>query len=358
MPEFSSHDRGANDVRLVPVESGAMRKEHAFHLLGVLLVSSALLAGGVPLFRITRDAWQLRKLSRNARRERVFPALFATIHQIGRDLPSPQTVPIMMRTPRDVDGAVFLTYYLYPRPTKYYWSLDQYRFEAQRPLETLIAYADLSRVDAARVMTYAQIRDEQIRDTAPLAEPLSVGVSQDFIVPFVAAVDGAPGDGYMTQADFLPASDGSLSLTLEPAGKTASIPLHAHQRVAMRDVVYESFGVLTSGWLHVKATTPVHAGAWLINRGRRNHVGVPVFSAFPVMPQHLAAGDRLWVLNAEDAETSVVLNRTRVKIPPRGLVSFYSAPQTNEVAGAAHVLAFTSRKLPDGNTHFDWPDGR
>ena len=335
-----------------------MRREHAFQLLGVVLVSSALVAGAANIFRITRDAWQLRKFSRDARREHVFPALFTAVHRIERDLPSPETVTILMRTPRDVDGAVFLTYYLYPRPTKYCWSLDQYRFEAKRPLETPLAYADLSHADAARVMTYAQIRDEQIRDTAPLAEPLSEDASQDFTVPFVAAIDGAPGDDYMTQADFLPGGDGSLSLTLQPSGKTASSPLHADQRVVLRDVVYETFGVLTSGWLHVTATTPVHAGVWLINRGRENHVGVPLFSTLPVTPQHLAAGDRLWVLNTEDVGKRVVVNRTPVEIPPRGLVSFDSAPQTNEVAGAAHVLAFTSRKLPDGNTHFEWPEGR
>jgi hypothetical protein len=335
-----------------------MRKEHALHLLGVVLVSSALLANGGNLCRITRDAWQLRKLSRNARRERVFPALFAAVHQVERDLPPSETVPILMRTPRDVDCAVFLTYYVYPRSTKYCWSLDQYRFEAPRPPEALIAYADLSHADAARMMTYAQIRDEQIRDTPPLAEPLSEEASQEFIVPFVTAIDGAPGDDYMTQADFLATGDGSLSLTLQPSGKVASLPLHAHQRVALRDVVYENFGVLTSGWLRVKTTTPVHAAAWLINRGQGNHVSVPLFSELPVMPQHVGAGDRLWVLNAEDTDTSVVVNGTRVEIPPRGLISFYSAPHTNEVAAAAHILAFASRKLPDGNTHFEWPRGR
>ena len=324
----------------------------------MLLVSSALVADAGNLLRGMHDAWQLRKLSRNERRERLFPALFGSIHQIERELPSSEAVPVMMRTPRDVDCGVFLNYYLYPRPTKFFWTLDQYRFEAQRPLDTLIAYVDLSRGDGARIMTYAQIRDEQIRGTAPLTEPLSEGVSRDFIVPFVAAVDGAPGDDYMTQADFLAAGDGSLSLTLEPSGKSASVPLHAHERVVLRDLVYEKFGMLTSGWLRVNATVPVQAGVWLINRGRGRRVGVPLFSEPLVAPQRVAAGDRVWLLNPEERDAVAVVNGNREEIPARGLVSFASARNANEIDTAAPILAFSSRKLPDGNTHFEWPSQR
>ena len=264
----------------------------------------------------------------------------------------------MMCTPRDVDGGVFLTYYLYPRPTKFFWTLAQYRFEAHRSPDALIAYADLSRADAARMMTYAQIRDEQVRDTPPLFEPLSEKVYLDFVVPFVAAVDGAPDGEYMSQADFLAAGDGSLSLTLQPSGKRESIPLHAHERVVLRDVVYEKFGVLTSGWLHVSATTPVRAGVWLINRAGGRHVALPLFSELPAAPQRVAAGDRLWLLNPEERDAAVVVNGNREEIPARGLVSFASAPNTNEIDTAARILAFSSRKLPDGNTHFEWPSQR
>lgn len=340
------------------VELQAMRKARAFHALGILLVFSALIADGPALLRGAREAWRLRRLSRNARREDLFPRLFATIHRIERDLPSSETVPVMMRTPGDVDGGVFLTYYLYPRPTKYFWTLDQYRFEAHRPPEALIAYADLSRTDAARMMTYAEIRDEQVRDTPPLAEPLSESASRNFIVPFVAAVDGAPDGEYMTQLDFLATGDGSLSLTLEPSGKRASIPLHARERVVLRDVVYEQFGALTSGWLRVNATIPVRAGAWLINRARAKHVAVPLFSEVPEAPGRVAAGDRLWLLNTEDSVAGVVVNGRHAEIPARGLISFESARTTNEIAGPPHILAFTSRKLPDGNTRFEWPGER
>jgi len=321
-------------------------------LVGALLILSAAPGWWPPLREKTRDALSLARLPYAERRARVNGPVWISIAEVERRMPGDAPVPVILRRGVDFDRAVFLTYYLYPRVTRYYASLDHYRAAAPpAPAETPLAYIDVERVDGVRVMTYHQIRAEQIHDDPAPAPPLSPAEGRELIVPFAASFDGA--DSYVTQAVFAAKSDGTLTLTLEPEGRTWSAPLRAGEPLVLQDVVYDAFGtVTTSGWIRATATVPIRAGAALVNRGRRVIAPIKIFDAVPSPAPSVLGGDKLWLLNAGAGEATAVVNGATVTLPPRGLQSLPSAP-LNRVDGK--VLAFTSRKLPDGNTEFVWP---
>jgi hypothetical protein len=322
-------------------------------LLGGLLVLSAL-PGWLPELRRTSEAAALVRLPYGARRARVNGAIWRSATEVARRFPAETRIPIIMRRAQDVDRVVFLNDYLYPRTTHAYWSLDQYRAEAPAPPETPLVYIDVRRNDGARVTTYPEIRAEQMEEEPFIPTPLSSEAARNLILPFATSFDGAPPDSYVTQAVFVSDSDGTLTLTLEPDGRAWIVPLHAGEPLASRDLVYDAYRVLMSGWIRVTATVPVRAGAALVNRGRHRSAPIRIFTAVPPPPRRVAGGDKLWLLNEDRHETSVVVNGTRMTLPPYELQSMPSASM-NEIDGSASVLPFTSRKLPDGNTQFVWP---
>jgi hypothetical protein len=322
-------------------------------LIGSLLILSSL-PWLIPELRLTRETVALARLPYEARRAQINGPFWRSIAEVRRRMPGNEPVRVMLRRGHDFDRAVFLTYYLYPRVTRYFVSLDHYRGTAPAPPETPIAYIDVERVDAVRVMTYPEIRAEQLRETPFPLPPLSDVEARELIVPFAASFDGAPPDAYMTQAVFVSASNGMLTLTLEPDGRAWITPLRAGEPLVLRDLVYDAYRVLTSGWIRVTATVPVRAGASLVNHGRNRITPIKIFGAVPPLPRRVAGGDKLWLLNANQHESSVVVNGTRVTLPPYALQSIPSAP-LNEIDGNGRVLPFTSRKLPDGNTRFVWP---
>src|SRR5262249_42971788 len=116
-----------------------------------------------------------------------------------------------------------------------------------------------------------------------------------------------------------------------------------------RDLMYPM-----SGWIRVSATVPVRAGAALVNRWRHRSVPIEIYRAVPPLPPHIDGGDKLWLLNAEARPAEVKVNGAAVTLRPYELRA-WPAVERNELAGGARVLAFVSRKLPDGNTQFGWP---
>jgi hypothetical protein len=267
-------------------------------------------------------------------------------------MPGNGTVPVILRRGRDFDRALFLGYYLYPRVARYYVSLDHYRAVAPAPPETPIAYIDVERLDAVRVMTYPGIRAEQAA-LEPFTSPaLSSAPLREAIIPFAVSFDGTPPDSYVTQAAF--AGDGSLTLTLYPQGKRASFTLAPGTPLVFRDLVYDAFQELGSGWIAIRASAPVRAGIALVNRGRHRSAPVAVFAGAPPLPRRIDGGEKLWLLNAGDADAHVVVNGAPVTLPRLALQSLPAAAE-NTIEGKGSVLAFTSQKLPDGNTRFVWP---
>lgn len=322
-------------------------------ILGLLLLSSAL-PGAVPqLVRGTKELVRLLPERYDARRAIALGAFWPSVEEVRRSFPGDARIPIVLRRPRDIDRAVFLNYYLYPRGVDYVWGADAWRvtpgFDPAKP----VVWFDLSRTEAARVMKWPEVRSELLREASgetPLPGPLA---AQRFVIPLAVAVDGSPPDAYATEAIFVSGETGELSLVFEPQGKAVRFPLDARRPLVFRDLVHEAFGELGTGWVRASATVPVRAEAWLVNwpRGKRAGLQLTVSSR---LPQEFDAGDSLWLVNTGDASALVRAGSEDVELAPRALRRLaMQGPVRIEGDGA--VIAFASRKLSDGNSDFFWP---
>jgi hypothetical protein len=322
-------------------------------IVGALLILSSLPAWW-PQLELTRDALALARRPYDERRAHFNGPFWRSIAEVRRRMARQDPLPVMLRRGHDFDRALFLSYYVYPQITRYFFSLDHYRAAAPAPPETPIAYIDVERLDAVRVMTYPEIRAEQAAEEPFVPPPLSTTVTHEAILPFAVSFDGRPPDSYVTQAAFLSDRDGTLTLTLEPDGRAWIVPLHAGKILASRDLIWDAYRVQLNGWIRISSTVPLRAGAALLNRGRHRSTPIPIFTAVPPLPRNVAGGEKLWLLNPDDREATVVVNGTPVTLPRFALQSIPAAP-TNTIDGTATVLPFTSEKLPDGNTRFVWP---
>lgn len=321
-------------------------------VLGCLLILSSVPAW-MPLLRLTRDALPLVRRPYAERRAAFNGPFWRSIAEVRRRMPGGGTVPVILRRGRDFDRALFLGYYLYPRVARYYVSLDHYRAVAPAPPETPIAYIDVERLDAVRVMTYPEIRAEQAAEE-PFTPPATMLLPKETIIPFAVSFDGTPPDSYVTQAAFVGGRYGLVTLTLQPQGKTASLLLEEGKPRYFRDLVYDVFHELGSGWILVRTSGDVRAGVALVNRGRHRSTPVPIVAGVPPLPRRIAGGEKLWLLNPDYREAHVTVNGSAVTMPRFALQSLPAAAE-NTIEGNAQIVAFTSQKLPDGNTRFIWP---
>lgn len=322
-------------------------------IAGVLLILSSVPAW-MPQLRLTRDALALARRPYEERRAHFNGSFWRSIAEVRRRMARQDPLPVLLRRGRDFDRALFLSYYIYPRITRFFFSLDHYRAVAPAPPETPIAYVDVERLDAVRVMTYPEIRAEQAAEETFVPPPLASAVTRDAILPFAVSFDGAPPDSYVTQAAFLSDRDGTMTLTLEPDGRAWIVPLHAGTMFVSRDLLWDAFRVQMSGWIRISSTVPLRAGAALVNRGRHRSTPIPIVTTVPPLPRSVAGGDKLWLLNASMQAAEVKVNGAAVALKAYELQSLPSSA-TNTIEGTAAVLPFTSRKLPDGNTRFVWP---
>lgn len=322
-------------------------------VIALLLILSSI-PGWMPLLRLTREAFALARRPYAERRAAINGPFWSSIAEVRRRMPGDGVVPVILRRGHDFDRVLFLGDYLYPRITRYYVSLDHYRAAAPAPPETPLAYVDVERLDAVRVMTYPEIRAEQEADE-PFAPPaLASAPAREAILPFAVSFDGRPPDSYVTQAAFLAEQDGTLTLTLEPDGRAWIVPLHAGKILTSRDLIWDAYRVQMSGWIRISSTVPLRAGAALVNRGRRRSTPLPIYTAPPPLPRTFAGGEKLWLLNASMQAAEVTVNGAPVALKAYELRSLPAAAQ-NVVDGHAAVLPFTSQKLDDGNTRFVWP---
>lgn len=320
-------------------------------IVAALLVSAA--AFSFPeLGRLTRLAWDLAPLPYAERRERLMD-YYASMRAARRQLPESERVAIVLARPEELGRGVFIHYYLYPRPARLYQGLEDYRRTLDPPPEKTLLYVDGRRPEIARLMSYGEIRREQrgdaiVRDPRPSAE-----AHRAFLVPLVASVDGAPPDSYTTEALLMSDVPGEITLTLMPAGQRKTFAIDRPLRFV--DLVDQSFGTMTQGWLRVTSSVPVRSAFWFVNRGARKAAPLPSIERLPPLPLRVRGGERLWVLNAGDHPAVVDVNGTAVTLEPHGLWSGPASPE-NTIAGEAPVFAFASTKLRDGNTAFFWPE--
>lgn len=321
-------------------------------LFGALFVSAAW-NSAPQMVRDVRRAIAIAGLDYESRRERVLGEFYTSIRRIQREVPRDESVAIVLRALRDIDRAVFVTYYLYPRAGRLY--LDALQFRSACRGEKHIVAVDLAHPAVARHLSYDALRAEELRAT-PFDPPKASGnPRREFIVPLIAASAGADAAAYYaTNAVFAGETGTTIRMTLEPDHRERTFVLGAEQ-LSLRNVLYEVFGRTGTGWLRVAASARVQAAFELVNIPRHQSAGLPLLDSTPVVPAQLEGCGKLWLVNTRDGTNSIRVNEHDIVLAPRAIRILPGTP-TDMLAGDG-VIAFKSRLLADGNTEFVWPAG-
>ena len=326
------------------------------HAVVGILLAAALWTSLPRMTRLVRETIALAPLSYEARRERLFGAYYTSILRIRSQLRAGEPVGLAPRADRDVNGVMFANYYLYPRITRFYWNLDDYRktvFSDPAQPKKLVRM-DLGRGPEARLMTYLDVRAEEIAETPVVRNPKpGAAAFREFVVPIALAIDGQPGSAWLTEGVIVADAGATATITFFPRGDSKTFALRAHQPLLLGDAVYAVASRLDVGWLRVTATSPVRASFWFVNRHLKHAVALPLYDAMPLFPQRVASGEKLYVLNPANDAVDVAVNGERHAVSAHALATFASAAQ-NEVTASQPVLAFSGRK-ENGREVFDWP---
>jgi hypothetical protein len=280
--------------------------------------------------RLAQRIVALAPLSYEERRNRELGELYVSLRANESTLP-PGDVSVLLIGPHAVDRGIFVNYHLYPRASHLYF--------------------DALPADAPRRPLLVTEANGPVRRTVSRALPLSRGAHRELLVPLVAALQGA--DGYATEAIFEAATRTSVTLTLMPSGATKTLALRANEPLILGDVVYEAFGVMTTGWLRVRADEPVRAAFALANRGRAVSTAMPIVTHMPPLPHRFARGQKLWVLNPGTTAVTARIDGREEVIDAGALRTL----QGSEVDAERPLISFASTKMSDGNTTFVWPRG-
>lgn len=273
--------------------------------------------------RLAQRILELAPLPYEERRARELGELYTSLRMHQKTLP-PGDVNVLLIGPDAIDRAIFINYHLYPRASHLYASAPG------RPLLVTEATGPVRRTIVKDLRTPADAHRE-------------------LIVPIVTSLQS--GDGYAAEGIIEAGRDTRVTLTLMPSGATKTHVVRAGVPLLFSDVVHDSFDVMTTGWLRVRAEEPVRAAFWFVNRARAVAAEVPAITTLPAMPQRIAGGEKLWVLNPNAAAVTARVNGGEEVIDGNALRQFGAQPM-NDVDGP--VIAFTSTKQPDGNTRFSW----
>jgi len=271
--------------------------------------------------------------------QRTRGAIHSSAREIDRSQPPGERLAVISND--DYNGLYF-NYYIYPRPTRLYRNLDDYRLDEKHP--RTIVYA----TERARVMPYAAIRAEQMNGF--IATPSYAPAGTHFIVPLAASFDGYPPASYTTEGWLK--GRANATLTLRPRGLVKTLTING--AASFKDLVYENFGVLESGWVEVASDAPLQASFALVNRGTKSATPIALLRDVPRRPLRIASGEKLWLVNTTADPASATACGAQITLPPYAIES-RAATFPCDVTGA---YAFGSQKLPDGGTRFTWPDWR
>jgi hypothetical protein len=321
------------------------------------LFATALWSSVPRVIHASREAIERWPLSYEQRREQALGAFYESVQRIRVELPPDETVGISLRDSRlDAGAAVFANYYLYPHPTRFYESLDQYRARVlDDPTQpTTLVRIDTERTAEARLMTYLGVRQEEVAEAPVVRDPKpSAEAHRELIVPFAVAIDGQPGNTYLTEGVLVSDVDTVVTLTFFPGSVSKTFALRAHEPLILRDAVYTIVSRLDAGWLRVAAPVPIRAAFWFVNRGRRHAVPLPLFEKLPPSPQRVAGGEKLWILNPADRAIDVDVSGKPQHVEPHALATLGPTPQVS-IASSQPFLAFSARK-ENGREIFQWP---
>lgn len=323
-------------------------------VFAVLIVTSIAIDAR-PLLEKARQVSQMRSLSYEGRRRALFGDFYDSLLDAQRGLSQAEPVGIVMRQYRDVDRAVYANYYLYPRPTRFYFGLIELHDDCRAGKPRVLFAIDLQRDAKVHRRTAEEISLAHYRGAYSATLVPASTSRRDFIVPFAAAAHGEWPAVYVTQASLISDEPATVTLSLQPANKEATLMLTPRKALILDDVLYDTFGTTGIGWLRVHATAPIRAAFALVNVAQRTSVDIPVVGDLPPLRARLNAGEKLWLLNTRDTTQRVAVDGEAREVSPRSLAPFGVCSPHIEVTTESGVMAFTSTKLTNGGTIFSWP---
>jgi hypothetical protein len=329
--------------------SGRWLTRIAAALLFVSLAASTL----TRLVAIVNNARTLLPLTYEARRERQMGSLYASIEKLRRELPKKEQVALIA-PPRDLDAAVFASYYLYPIRTRLFAGRNAYRNAAPDPTRPNVIVA-VNAPHAERT-EYDILRDRDLRAghrvvTMPqLSEPMST-----FVLPLAASVDGPSPDTFLIEATLANpnAAPAEVRVTFWPKGVVRTVTIPAHSTAAYYDFVYQLFAIMSSGWMRVESSQPLRGAFYFVNRGRGDATLLPnVNEATAIAPGALYRDTKLFLINPKDTRATAILNGESIPLDPH---AFISRPIESLPVVSGDVYAFVTTRELNGRTNFLWP---
>lgn len=309
----------------------------------------AIVATAPRLVQLAHRAWELAPLDPRVRHERVNGTPYMAKELVDRALPPSEPVAFIIDD--DATPALFASYYCYPRPSRTYFGLVGYRnAEVRTRPRTMIAISN----DSARIVTYAELRDQTYRGSRVMHGPLADAPAHTFALPLVGSIDGPVIDSYVTEADFENAGGvaATVRLTLMPQQIERTITIAPRATTSFYDLVYQNFARTDLGWLRVETDQPIRAAAWLVNRGRNEGVAIPLVTS-PRSGTIPCPGNDcvLRLVNLSDEPDTAIVDGAAVPLAARGFVSM-PVRRAAHVSGA-HVFAFAGTR--GGKTEIAWP---
>lgn len=316
-------------------------------LFYVLLLATVIIPTLPRLVEMLRIARELRLLPIGARREKLMPDSYAAIEKIRREVPPTEPIALVGVSRESLVEALVINYYLYPHPTRVFRDRWAYLIAKEKP-GVLVRLGP-----APKVMTYLQLRDEDIRSSRVVRDiRLPPQVRTKFTIPIVTSTDGPLTVAYTIEGALRADDEAHVTLTLQPAGIERQLTIGGTR--TFYDLVYECFGVMEfAAWVKVSSDKPIGGAFWLVNRQARTAAPIRLIEGpltkpapFPVVPKA-----SLWLLNLSDQYTVAHAGTHPALVPPRTLMAINA---TGTVTG--RVYAFLSKKEPDGQTLFTWPE--
>ena len=318
-------------------------------LLAAILFASLVWTTAPALLHGIREASSLRSIPLRERRD----GFFSATKNVLASTPAGERLALVPRYdhPGESDSAVFFNYYAYPRVTRTFPGLQAYALDADphRP-KTLVGFGG-----APHRTSYAGLREESMRGPNVISDlQPSLDARRDFIVPFVASVDGPPPDSYTVEALLVAEAPANVAITIFPSGVTRRFAIDG--RRLFRDLYYDVTGELGIGWARIESDVPLRAAFHFVNRGRSVATPIAIVSDAPRLPLRFPSrpSARLWIANFGGDEVIAMAGGVGARVPPHGLIQM---GQEVIVTAPKPLFAFLSEKKANGTTEFVWPEG-
>jgi hypothetical protein len=322
--------------------------------IAAALLFLSLLAPTLPrLIAIVNNALTLLPLSYEARRERQMGPWFASIEKLRRELPKNEKVALIA-PPRDLDSAVFASYYLYPIRTQLFAGRNAYRNATPDPARPKLIVA-VNGAHAERT-EYDVLRDRDLRGghrvvtTPQLSDPMT-----SFTLPLASSVDGPSPDTFLIEGTLANpnAAPAAIRATFWPKGLVRTITIPAHGTTAYYDVVYQLFGTMSIGWMRIESSLPLRGAFYFANRGRGDATLLPnATEATAIAPGPLYRDTKLFIINPKETRATAILNGESISFDPH---AFMSKPIESLPVVSGDVYAFVTTRELNGRTDFLWP---